>query len=190
MKQIEIRDHFPLLLNEMGLNNYAMEVGVHRGLYSKLLLDNWLGYKLYLVDAWRYFPSDTVSVDNPDHNVQLSNIIDTFKNVYPHFGKATMIRELSVDASMIFPDNFFDFVYIDAAHDVENVKKDLNAWYPKVKKGGIFAGHDYFDGYVHIQIDGIEEYKENKVKSVVDEFFNSEVLSTFRDEYPSWYIQK
>lgn len=36
-----------------------------------------------------------------------------------------------------------DFCFIDAAHDYDNVKRDIQAWRPKVKPGGILAGHDY-----------------------------------------------
>jgi hypothetical protein len=34
-------------------------------------------------------------------------------------------------------------VYIDANHTHEEVKKDIQAWLPKIKKGGIISGHDY-----------------------------------------------
>jgi hypothetical protein len=36
-----------------------------------------------------------------------------------------------------------DMIFIDADHDYGAVKKDLINYYPKLKKGGIFAGHDY-----------------------------------------------
>jgi len=36
-----------------------------------------------------------------------------------------------------------DFVYIDADHSYDGAKNDLEAWYPKVKAGGVFCGHDY-----------------------------------------------
>jgi hypothetical protein len=51
----------------------------------------------------------------------------------------------SVEAAEKFEDLSLDFVFIDAAHDYENVKKDVLAWKPKVKIGGVLAGHDYND---------------------------------------------
>jgi hypothetical protein len=40
------------------------------------------------------------------------------------------------------PDESLDCLYIDCCHEYGCVKNDLAAWYPKVKKGGIVAGHD------------------------------------------------
>jgi len=42
----------------------------------------------------------------------------------------------------MFEDNSLDLVYIDAAHDYENVKKDISFWLPKIRLNGIIAGHD------------------------------------------------
>jgi hypothetical protein len=36
-----------------------------------------------------------------------------------------------------------DFVFLDAAHDYDNVKADITAWRSKVKSGGYLGGHDY-----------------------------------------------
>jgi hypothetical protein len=47
----------------------------------------------------------------------------------------------SPDAASKFKDGEFDIVYIDAEHDYESVKQDIEAWKPKTKH--ILAGHDY-----------------------------------------------
>ncbi len=48
-----------------------------------------------------------------------------------------------------FNDGAFDFVYIDADHSYEAVKRDIAAWLPKIKPGGIIAGHDRVREGVH-----------------------------------------
>jgi hypothetical protein len=55
----------------------------------------------------------------------------------------TVIKGCSWDMAANFDDNSLDFVYIDADHSYIAVKKDIAAWAPKMKKGGILAGHDY-----------------------------------------------
>jgi len=58
--------------------------------------------------------------------------------------KTTIVRKLSTDAAMDFGDESLDFVYIDADHSYNAVKEDIAAWAPKVRRGGIVAGHDYY----------------------------------------------
>lgn len=49
----------------------------------------------------------------------------------------------SFDRAKDFEDNSIDFVFIDANHTYEFVKRDIEAFLPKMKAGGVIAGHDY-----------------------------------------------
>lgn len=53
------------------------------------------------------------------------------------------VRMDSVAAANQYADESLDVVYLDGGHDYEQVRADLHAWYPKVKSGGIIAGHDF-----------------------------------------------
>jgi len=49
----------------------------------------------------------------------------------------------STRASELFSDASLDWVHLDARHDYANVKADIEAWLPKVKRGGWLSGDDY-----------------------------------------------
>lgn len=71
------------------------------------------------------------------------------------------IRAESVWAAK-FVANDLDAVFIDGEHDEKNVGKDIDAWLPKVKRGGILAGHDYsstFPGVVKAVNDRLKEIR-------------------------------
>ena len=76
-------------------------------------------------------------------------------------------------------DGFFDFIYVDARHDFKGVYEDLVAWWPKLRAGGIMAGHDYVtqdDGPAKskqdwtINYDGTKDETGTVVKGAVDKF--------------------
>ena len=44
-----------------------------------------------------------------------------------------------------------DIVFIDAAHDEENVRADIDHWIEGLKKGGLLSGHDLQSDYPGVQ---------------------------------------
>jgi hypothetical protein len=179
------RGEFPFILNKRGLLGEGVEVGVKHGGYSEYLLQHWGGRRLISVDAWKAFPEDEyrdeANVSQHEFDVIYAN---TCKRLSVFGERSQIMRCLSVEAAGQLPDASMDFVYLDARRDYDGVVEDLNAWFPKVRRGGVLAGHDYLDG----QVAGTEF----GVKRAVDEFaakYKLLVQNTFREPtYKSWFI--
>ena len=71
------------------------------------------------------------------------------------------------------------FVFIDSSHTYDDTKKEIKAWYPKVKDESILAGHDYNASDVRKAVD--EVIPKVFVRDDVNEqSFNPEKCITFR----------
>lgn len=154
------------------------EVGVYRGEFAKEILLRYKG-KLLCVDKWS---GNTVGLGPQDW----SGVFDAFISNCLGFGRIKLMIGLSVDMAREVEDNSLDFVYIDADHQYEAVKSDVEAWFPKVRVGGIISGHDYLR-------DGFEPDPEQGVNRAVDEFFlakNLIVSLTDEDKWRSWWVVK
>jgi predicted O-methyltransferase YrrM len=56
-----------------------------------------------------------------------------------------------------FENESIDFLFLDADHEYRAVKEDLRLWFPKIKKGGIIAGHDYNESSCGVR-QAVDEY--------------------------------
>jgi hypothetical protein len=114
------------------------EVGVWKGWFaSKILKRN--PSKLHLIDPWK-----TQDVIDRWYNIEQEELDKIYEEVSNEFGKLSNVeihREFSTNVS--FSTQYFDWVYIDADHSYDAVKKDLEFYYPLVKKGGYLCGDDY-----------------------------------------------
>lgn len=99
--------------------------------------------RVYAVDTWRGSPEHA-----GDPHVQAGTLYQEFlKNVEPVSQRLTSMAMPSLQATGWFNDGSLDGVFIDAAHEYEAVRQDILAWRPKVRPGGILAGHDFAAGW-------------------------------------------
>ena len=139
--------NFQLLYDEMveklPSGSHFVEVGSWLGRSAIYLgvqiVNSGKDIKLDCVDNWTGSPE--LAEEDAIKNGTLYK--DFLKNIEPLRKIIKPIRENSFDAADFYEDESLDVVYIDANHTAEYFKKDLWAWYPKVKIGGIVSGHDY-----------------------------------------------
>jgi hypothetical protein len=159
MKIVNDREQF---LNSLDLKDkYCAEIGVFRGDFSKMILKKDPIY-LYLVDPFAVSERTYGTIE--DLPVSYSTDWDYLyvKQRFKFDHRVIIKRDYSYDLVKTIQDNYFDFIYIDACHLYEDVKQDLNQWLPKLKTGGIMAGHDYIENYKDHVGKAVREFcKEN-----------------------------
>lgn len=177
------------LVNKMFPNGKGVEIGVLKGDYSKIILERWHRGTLYLVDTWRHL-DEYIDMNGQDDKYHYDCLIQTCKNIKPWQDRAHIIRMDSVKSADMFPDEYFDFIYIDADHSYEGVVRDIKAWWPKVKKGGLFCGDDYIpdDGDIWLTGQGEPVYAGKfGVRKAVNEFVKEKSLKLYETtEEPYW----
>jgi predicted O-methyltransferase YrrM len=144
IRTFKFKGELPTILQEEQLR-VGVEVGVFTGGFSRWVLEQWPMCTSYsMVDLWapqeHYRQMDSASLEENLRRMELAR-----RNVEPFAGKATLIRNSSVAAAASFADASVDFVYLDARHTYDAVTEDLEAWWPKLRPGGILAGEDYMD---------------------------------------------
>ncbi|KAI3438686.1 hypothetical protein D9Q98_001106 [Chlorella vulgaris] len=199
--QLNSRTDIAQLLESEGLTTGA-ELGVLVGDFAEHTLNIWQGCKTYyLVDLWAK-QKNYVDLANSDDKEQELRYETTQKRLAPWEGKTQFKRMYTTEAAKQIPDNSLDYVYVDARHDYCGVMEDLQAYWPKLRSGGIFAGHDYIDAHYHalkatnqdwsVCMDGTVNF--GAVKGAVNEFAEAHgltVVATVADgDWPSWLIRK
>jgi hypothetical protein len=114
------------------------EIGVWQGRFSSEILKH-KPSELHLIDPWE--TQDVIKRCYSIPQKKMDNIYERVSNKFSKFNEVTLHRKFSTDVS--FPKQYFDWVYIDADHSYDAVKKDLEFYYPLMKRGGYLCGDDY-----------------------------------------------
>ena len=124
-------------------NSHFVELGSWQGMSASFLgveiHNSKKNIKLDCIDTW-----EGSAEHSDDQLVVKGTLYETFlKNTQTLTHIINPIKMNSKSASELYADDSLDFVFLDASHDYESVKEDLRLWYPKVKPGCMFSGHDY-----------------------------------------------
>lgn len=161
-------------------NSIVAEIGVHKGDFSESILKRFNPKELHLIDPWIYESSDGYSNawygglakgEQKEMDERYKHVVDRFKknsNIFIH-------RATSIDLLHNFPDNYFDWIYIDGNHSYSFVLADIQLSFDKVKKGGYVIGDDYIETgwWGSDVIDAVNKFvsdKDVKLKIISDQF--------------------
>jgi hypothetical protein len=152
-------------------NPVGVEVGVAEGTTTEYLLQTLPTLRMFGVDSYPvYIDWNDTQPDGDANKAEMLRKVDPYMERYNH------IYEDSDDAVSKFDDESLDFIFIDGLHTYNQVLKDCQNYYPKVKRGGFIIGHDF------ARIQGVNK--------AVREFANSIGKEIKNAKQDLWYWQK
>lgn len=117
------------------------EIGVAGGHFTEQILATWpTCSKLFAVDCWGPFEGNHIT--DADQEQRYRDVVKKFSA----YKNVEIVRLYSDMAALATPDESIDFIYIDGDHSHDAALLDLQSWFPKLKRGAIMAGHDYYNG--------------------------------------------
>lgn len=109
-----------------------VEIGVLHGKSLAFLgveiVNSGKSIELHAVDSFRW---------NDEQLAKFVHNLEPVKNIL------TIHAGLSHEVANHFADKSVDFLFIDADHSYECVKRDIEAWLPKMRSGSVISGHDF-----------------------------------------------
>ena len=147
------------LVNMINKYKYAMgaEVGAATGVTTVHLLDECPTLeRLAIVDIWK----PVAPLSHP-RGWGKDNMEDLFRDKFMDDPRIDIFKGLSWEMAEDVKDGILDFIFFDADHSYEGLKKELLAWIGKVKPGGLLCGHD-------INLEGVLQAVEELIPGWID----------------------
>jgi predicted O-methyltransferase YrrM len=123
-----------------------VEIGVWKGkstvYMAEKIKESGKNFYFYAIDPFTGEGEEYQS----DIDVKNKTLLETYyKNIEPVKSYIQTLVGFSYELAHNFKNEDIDFLFIDGDHSYNGVKKDLQLWFPKIKKGGTIAGHDYYE---------------------------------------------
>ncbi|REK11921.1 MAG: class I SAM-dependent methyltransferase [Planctomycetota bacterium] len=196
-----------------------VEIGVFQGDFSERILQECQPETLHLVDPWHFeldfdwfappeyspkygdarkFVEQVAKWTGVPEGVHLNDHFEALHNqVQARFAgdaRVTIHRQTAHDAAPQFADGSFDCVYVDGAHDYENVLLDLTTYERKLKPEGVLLGDDYCEHGVYANavygvVGAVTHFR--KISTPRELVLNIESFTTFalfRPGSPAWQV--
>ena len=153
------------MLSLMPRAGRCAEICVWNGEFSRAILETTAPEQLVLIDPWEMLaergegPAVHRKWDDADF---MGDMYFRVAGAFADLPHVILCKGYSVPVLSSFPDDYFDWVYIDGNHRYEHVSADLRIAAAKVRPGGIIAGDDFFwkqDGQQHVR-DAVLEFTE------------------------------
>ena len=159
-----------------------LEIGSFEGMSTIWMLENILTEErsqIFCIDAWAEWTGDAFVRF-------VSNISKTGLKDKVHIVKGDSSEELRV-----FPNKYFDFIYIDGNHDEKAVIKDAISSFRILKKGGIIAFDDYLLGIRYPDSPG-SKAMNGSTKRAIDYFLGvfQDEIEVIHKDYQVWIRKK
>ena len=148
-------------------NSKALEIGSYMGESTKIMAASGIFNEIVCVD-----PFEGKESFNNIFGYDWKEVEAEFNNNIKYFDFINHVKDYSYNILDNYNNEYFDFVYIDASHEYEDVLRDIKQCIRVVRKGGLIAGHDY---------------SWKSVKQAVTEVFGNNIKQ-FKDT--SWAIIK
>jgi FkbM family methyltransferase len=186
----------------------GIELGVQRGIFAEQTLKQWKSCEKYvLVDLWGNQNNyrDAANVGNEKHNKYMQEAMRRMKPFEDRGVDIQICRNYTQNCVHLFTDESIDYIYVDARHDFKGVYEDLVMYWPKLKRGGIMAGHDYMtqalvsnsdynDQDWTVNYDGTKDETGTVVQGAVNKFsleVNRQITVTYQEKlWWSWAMRK
>jgi predicted O-methyltransferase YrrM len=121
-----------------------VEVGVYTGVFSKIMREQFPEAMIYMIDPFEIYDgyAGKIYKNRPSWASTTEEAKRKVTEKFQGDKKAKLIVKYSEHAVEDIPQDM-DCIFIDANHEYPYISKDVRLYYEKVRKGGLFCGHDF-----------------------------------------------